>query len=348
MEPRLRMDTLKFAKGIGLIAFILLVVAFTAALRPLSTDEAAVIVNEGHELPATGIAAQIEDWSRYAVDDTVVLGTSEECEGTSAFTELLVSLGAGEKRTQLLNDGLTLVTTPNPTGLETETFVAFRDDDTAYCSAGGIYPLRAYDDRLLWSGVCSTGTEPEADTPAHDAFLRCEEARAAVSWYFAGVDEKLPITLDVPDGWKVEYTEYEINTVEGGGPIRGAFATPVGVDWYESPHVSVHLYAFNPDAGLPDFARHVWGSMESGSLGPTGATTTAVTVSSVAGKDAYHRIVDGMTTEGTESWYRSEDYLARYDLETALSVHIFYPTEEVFTDRQEEAGNIVDSIEIIR
>lgn len=131
------------------------------------------------------IESQIEQWDLYQQMKGITIGTGR-CPNMDQNFQLVVDFVAENgARRQVLNGGLELVVTPNPLGWSNETFLAFNDDESAICAAGGVYPLHAYPDKLLWKGVCSTGAEPELGSPARELFDRCVAAEGVVDRYFA-------------------------------------------------------------------------------------------------------------------------------------------------------------------
>lgn len=127
--------------------------------------------------PADQLRSQVLAWQNYALDTTIALGAGE-C-GNEEFSTLIQSVKK-DQRVLKLNNSLTLVSTLNPLGWSNERFLAFNDDPTAVCAAGGIYPFHAYPDRLLWKGVCSSGAIPVENTSERATFNRCLTAEAAL------------------------------------------------------------------------------------------------------------------------------------------------------------------------
>lgn len=122
----------------------------------------------------TALQNQIEDWSLYKQNDEVQVGAGK-C-GNTKFEVFLDQANSGERRILYLNDTLQLITTPNYNHWTNEDFLAFLSDESAFCSAGGIYPLKAYPDRLLWRGVCTTGKIPDEGTREYADYQKCIEA----------------------------------------------------------------------------------------------------------------------------------------------------------------------------
>lgn len=104
--------------------------------------------------------------------------------GNKEFEDVLIKAKSGSMKILKLNNELELVVTPNYKGWTTSKFVAFNDDPTAICSAGGRYPLYAYPDKLLWMGVCSTGLAPERNSPEYKELEECEKDRNIVKSFF--------------------------------------------------------------------------------------------------------------------------------------------------------------------
>lgn len=85
----------------------------------------------------------------------------------------------------MLNGALELVITPNYDHWNNEKFLSFNASDSgAFCGAGGIYPLHAYEDKLLWTQGCSTGVMLEENQPGYESFMKCVEVEPLVNDYF--------------------------------------------------------------------------------------------------------------------------------------------------------------------
>jgi len=131
--------------------------------------------------------SQIEDWSLYKEitdeeDRWVGTGPDVLC-GDKEFEDVIIKAKGGTMKILKLNDALNLVITPNYKNWTTEEFTAFNYDPTAICGAGGRYPAYAYEDKLLWVGVCSTGFMP-IDESEKERLIRCEKAQEIVKNFF--------------------------------------------------------------------------------------------------------------------------------------------------------------------
>lgn len=109
----------------------------------------------------TGINTQdvinkLENWSIYK-SSTLHVGTGD-CGGNE-FEGKLNQLNSGMRYSQEIN-GLILLYTPNYSKWSNEKFVSFNAGDNNVCGTGGIYPLHAYTDKLLWVSSCG-GVLPE-------------------------------------------------------------------------------------------------------------------------------------------------------------------------------------------
>lgn len=132
---------------------ILLVFTLTACTKletsPDKTDD--LLINK------------IENWELYQEienpeDKWVGAG---EC-GNPEFAEFKNKVKQGSIKLWQANGVLDLFITPNYLNWSNEQFLTFNNDETAICSAGGRYPLKAYPDKLLWKGVCGTGNLPSS------------------------------------------------------------------------------------------------------------------------------------------------------------------------------------------
>lgn len=158
--------------------------------KPEPAPEPALETSEDVVSPEViALQGQIENWDQYLADTTVEVGTGD-C-GNADFTAALAELNAGERKLFKLNGELPLVLTPNPKNWTEADFAVFVDDENKICAAGGVYPVRAFPDKLLWAGVCGTGAEPQND--AERAQLeQCLLAEEAISEYYAAHLPELP------------------------------------------------------------------------------------------------------------------------------------------------------------
>lgn len=109
-----------------------------------------------------GLSVQIENWSLYQeiVDPADKFVGSGDCGGQE-FSQFKQKASLGSIKKLFLPGNLDLIITPNYDNWTNDQFLALISDSSAICAAGGRYPLKAYPDTLLWSGVCSTGVESE-------------------------------------------------------------------------------------------------------------------------------------------------------------------------------------------
>jgi hypothetical protein len=126
------------------------------------------------------LSAQIENWNLYVKDTAVKVGTGN-C-GNKEFEALLWKANSGVRMAQNL-DGVKLVYTPNTSKISNEQFVAFATDSTAICEAGGINPVYAYADKLLWASGCG-GMMPRPDEPGYLETLKCVVAEETLMNHF--------------------------------------------------------------------------------------------------------------------------------------------------------------------
>lgn len=130
------------------------------------------------------MSAQIEDWSKYKESTSIIVGGLGDCGTNLVFDALYSQANSGSRKVLRLNGELDLVITPNYLNLRTDQFVRFNSDSTAICAAGNVYPFWAYEDKLLWKGVCSTGLMPDPGTSEYEEFQKCQAAEDAVANYF--------------------------------------------------------------------------------------------------------------------------------------------------------------------
>lgn len=136
----------------------------------------------------SNLIKQIEDWNYYQEITDQIEKTSyftlPDCSANQEFKDFNLKAVQGEVKVFKLNGALPLVLTPNYFNWGNEKFLSFSSDPTAVCYAGGIYPLKAYQDKLLWRESCSTGALPAENTLAYKDFLKCQEAEQVLNEYF--------------------------------------------------------------------------------------------------------------------------------------------------------------------
>ena len=120
------------------------------------------------------IIKKVENWSLYTTTSLNV-GTGD-C-GNKDFESFLHRTNNGSKKAQTI-DGLTLIYTPNYLNWSNQKFVDFNKDGTAFCGVGGIYPLHAYADKLLWMDNCG-GVLPD-DFVERQKVLTCEQTEKVI------------------------------------------------------------------------------------------------------------------------------------------------------------------------
>jgi hypothetical protein len=129
--------------------------------------------------------AHYENWQRYtqmAQSSTDLFGTGDCGEGP--FQDLEKKADLGDKYSLDLPGNVQLIWTPNYNDLTNAQFTAFLNDPNAICGVGGIYPLKAYPNKLLWyPGGCG-GAEPDINTPQHDEWQSCLETIDSIEEYF--------------------------------------------------------------------------------------------------------------------------------------------------------------------
>ncbi|MDD5566959.1 MAG: hypothetical protein PHH01_02075 [Patescibacteria group bacterium] len=179
------------------LAVVLLAVSLIAAVlififsRNESSEQ--ITLNSRVVEKNSSLESQIENWSLYQEDPSVVVGGTGDC-GSRAFTEFYEQINAGSKKILRLNNALELVITPNYNQLTNEQFLAYNEDDQLICVAGAIYPFRAYTDKLLWKGVCSTGAIPPENSNSYQVFAKCQEADEIVEAYFNAQSQSLNLS----------------------------------------------------------------------------------------------------------------------------------------------------------
>lgn len=136
----------------------------------------------GRQQEAT-VEANIEQWSLYKNDPSVVLGTGD-C-GDATRNAQLAKYNAGSKQVQQLNGALPLVITPNIENLTQDQVDEWGGDEKAFCAVAGIYPSMAYPERILWIGTCGSGVAVDSSSPDYPKYVACNQALDAISTYFS-------------------------------------------------------------------------------------------------------------------------------------------------------------------
>ncbi|MDQ5938955.1 MAG: hypothetical protein QG603_489 [Patescibacteria group bacterium] len=131
------------------------------------------------------IIKQVENFSRYQeITDPAEKYLGEDC-ANQEFNQFKKIVLSGSMKELILPGGLRVVMTPNYNQWSNEKFLSFNTiQPEAFCSAGGIYPLEAHKDNLLWAGVCSTGRMPEQEDPGYSEFIKCLETEEIINGYF--------------------------------------------------------------------------------------------------------------------------------------------------------------------
>lgn len=143
-------------------------------------------INKESSLNNDEIKSQIENWSLYqeVTNESEKIVGSGDCTTNEEFNNYVNKTKQGSFKRLMLNGALELVITPNYDNWTNEKFLAFSNDSTAICAAGGIYPLKAYQDKLLWRGICSTGAIPPTNSPAYGDFQKCTITEEILNEYF--------------------------------------------------------------------------------------------------------------------------------------------------------------------
>jgi hypothetical protein len=180
----LQKQTIVFVAGILAIIILSALLAFfrTNRTSPFDSEQ-----NASYPAVTTSrldLEKQIEQWDLYQPAEDIAFGTGECLNMNSEFRSAVSMIQQEGAKRLLLNGALELVLTSNPRGWSNETFLAFHDDQSVICGAGGIYPLQVYDSRLLWKGTCSSGMEPEVGSPSRMIFEKCMIAENVVLEYF--------------------------------------------------------------------------------------------------------------------------------------------------------------------
>lgn len=125
----------------------------------------------------TSLKSQVENWASYtevtdpAQKEEVGTGSCGPNENKE-FAQNREKTKTGWYKSLNINR-VKLVITPNYFNWSNEKFLAFNKDETAICGAGGLYPLHAFSDKLLWSGSCGTGVY-------YQGVEDCEKTRSAI------------------------------------------------------------------------------------------------------------------------------------------------------------------------
>lgn len=125
--------------------------------------------------------SQVENWDLYKADANAFLGAGK-CKDKE-FNALLADVNENERKSLEIN-GLKFVFTPNDEKLTDKEFSVYRNDENAMCEAGGIAPLRAYADKLLWSGICGAGTAPAEGEPGYEDYQKCRDVEIEINNFF--------------------------------------------------------------------------------------------------------------------------------------------------------------------
>jgi len=198
---------------------------------------------------------QIENWDLYneienSENKWVGAGLCENEE----FKDVLIKAKSGSMKILKLNDELDLVITPNYKGWSTKKFVAFNNDPTAICAAGGRYPMHAYSDKLLWVEVCTTGFSPEVTSSIYKEWkerqIRCEKARKVVTNFFEKklnwniyTNPEANFTFKYPEDWMI-VSEYFYETL--GGFKSKALTVTLGKEGKEEISINLRQASCTP------------------------------------------------------------------------------------------------------
>ncbi len=126
----------------------------------------------------------IEDWDRYEQSSDVKVGDGECPNRNEILSSIINDANDHPRSVLMLNGALPLVSTENEFGLTDDQFRNFLTETDGFCNVGGIYPVHAYPERLLWAGTCSTGSVPSTNAPSYPEFLRCFVAEEAIRAHF--------------------------------------------------------------------------------------------------------------------------------------------------------------------
>ncbi len=139
--------------------------------KPATTTD-----NRGAGAEIDKLILQIDDWNLYQASSRKDILNFNSC-GDNKFDALLEKVKQGEIYELRLNGVLDLVYTPNYDGWSN----ADLKYHESFCQAGAIYPRYAYQDKILWAGVCSSGVLPEKTDPGYRSFQRCTKAEEALN-----------------------------------------------------------------------------------------------------------------------------------------------------------------------
>lgn len=129
--------------------------------------------------------SQVENWDLYQEINKQnleydIFGDPNECVQVDGFNKEFADFkkqaNIGIIKQFLYNEALTLTITPNYNNWSNEKFLAFGADNGAFCSVGGLMPLHAYADKLLWSTGCGGVMNAYS--------IKCTEAEQATLDYF--------------------------------------------------------------------------------------------------------------------------------------------------------------------
>ena len=126
------------------------------------------------------LALEIEDWKKYKMISSGKNGIFyyDSC-GDKEFDSFVNVVNKGKIFELKLNRALTLIYTPNYNNWTN----AELKKHESFWEAGEIYPLYAYQDKILWSGTCGSGMKPDENTSAFYEFQNCETAGKALEYF---------------------------------------------------------------------------------------------------------------------------------------------------------------------
>lgn len=129
----------------------------------------------------TPLEDQIEQWNLYKENPDGVVGTGD-C-GNKTIENFLHKINSGSRKEFNLNGAMRLVMTPNIENITNEQFQSMNSLDGAFCAVGGLYPLKAYPDKLLWyEGSCG-GRIPDKFDPEYNLYQKCLDAERAIDLF---------------------------------------------------------------------------------------------------------------------------------------------------------------------
>jgi len=123
-------------------------------------------------------AVRLEDWSLYQTitqPDDKWVGTGD-CVTNLEFKNLMLLSVKGEMKKLVLSGNYKLIVTPNYFKWSNEKFLGYNNDSAAICAVAGRYPLKAYEDKLLWSEPCTGG--------ALESSIDCQNSERLIDEYF--------------------------------------------------------------------------------------------------------------------------------------------------------------------